>query len=126
MGRYLAAGLLLLLAAGIFTGCRKSAAPETRPPGTAPTETKVHETVPAISTPGQTEPAPTGQFGQLMASAENLEEAQKLAELYGIRLVDFFDRVAVFHTDEDPDAVILRGERNGWPRLYRNGVSRVF
>ena len=125
MGKYATAGLLLLLAAMAFSGCQKKTASETVPSKTVPAETASLETIPA---PGfaETVPGDVSEDGQLMASAENLEEAQKLAELYGIELVDYGYRVALFRTDEDPRAVIQRGKENGWPELSLNHTAKAF
>ena len=58
--------------------------------------------------------------GQLLCLVETREEAENLAALYGIALVDFGEGVAVFYTEEDPDAVIARGLENGWQELSLN------
>lgn len=125
MGRYITAGLLILLAAALVSGCRKNVASETIPPKTVPAETASLETIPA---PEFTETAPgeISQNGQLIASAETLEEAQKLAELYGIELVDYGYHIALFRTEEDPKAVIQRGRENGWPELSLNHTAKAF
>lgn len=57
---------------------------------------------------------------QLMALVETEEEAQSIAEQYGIEFESFSDGVAVYKTEEDPAAVIARGEENGYPPLYLN------
>lgn len=57
---------------------------------------------------------------QLMALVENEEEAESIAEQYGIEFVSFSDGVAVYRTEEDPAEVIARGEANGFPTLYLN------
>ena len=125
MGRYITVGLLILLAAALVSGCRKNVASETIPPKTVPAETAPLETIP---TPGfaETVPGDISQKGQLMASAETLEEAQKLAELYGIELVDYSYQIALFRTEEDPRAVIQRGKENGWPELSLNHTAKAF
>lgn len=63
---------------------------------------------------------------ELYALAETEEEAQKLAELYGIELVDFSDGVATFHTEENPHKVIERGIQNGWPRIEVNHTGVIY
>ncbi len=57
---------------------------------------------------------------QLLCAAESREAAEDLAELYGIILVDYQNGYACFFTEEDPDAVILRGKSQGWPVLSLN------
>lgn len=59
---------------------------------------------------------------ELMCLADSREEAQRIADLYEIELVSWEEHVAVFHTEEDPNEVIRRGEANDWPRLDINHV----
>ena len=80
----------------------------------------------------QTQPKKTRQdpdavcpTGQLLCSVESREEAETLAECYGITLVSYSNGLAVFYTEEDPRDVIQRGRDNGWPELSRN-VVRYF
>jgi len=63
---------------------------------------------------------------ELTAFVEDEAAAKTLAELYGITLVSFSNRVAVYHTEEDPKTVIARGEKNGWPELAINRKSSAF
>lgn len=62
---------------------------------------------------------------ELIASVKSQEEAQELAELYGIELVKFQSGVASFHTEENPVNVIARGEANDWPRLELNHLGKA-
>lgn len=55
--------------------------------------------------------------GRLMCTAESMEQAQQIAQQYGIELLKFRHGVAVFSTEEDPRAVIERGLEQGWPEL---------
>ncbi len=57
---------------------------------------------------------------ELIALTDNKEEAEKLAKLYEIELVDYSYGVASFHTKEDPHAVIERGRKNGYKLLDLN------
>ena len=57
---------------------------------------------------------------ELFARAASEEEAQSIADLYGIALVRYVHGVASYHTEEDPGAVVARGVENGWPRLEIN------
>ena len=61
----------------------------------------------------------------LVCSAETLEEAEAIAEQYGIKLVDFSYGVATFFTEEDPREVIQRGLDNAWPELSLNRISQL-
>ena len=63
---------------------------------------------------------------ELTASANSEEEARDIAEKYGIELVSYGLGVAVFHTDEDPSAVIERGKKQGLPVLSKNTRSTTF
>jgi len=63
---------------------------------------------------------------QLLGVAESREEAESLAELYGITLVNFNYRFASFYTEEDPYEVIRRGEENGWPPLSLNRTLNLY
>ena len=63
---------------------------------------------------------------ELTATAGSEEEARDIAEKYGIELVDYGLGVAVFHTDEDPSAVIERGKKQGLPVLSKNTRSITF
>ena len=125
MGRYITTGLLLLLVAVAFPGCRENPFSETVPPKTVFEETTVPGVTPA---PEDTESVPTdvSPRGQLMALVETQEEARKLAELYGIELVEYGEQVALFHTEEDPQTVIQRGVENGWPELSLNRPAHAF
>lgn len=61
----------------------------------------------------------------LMAEVESREEAEEIAELYGITLVRYDTRLATFYTQEDPLEVIRRGEEQGWPQLSLNTVQKA-
>lgn len=56
----------------------------------------------------------------LMAMVETEEEAEKIAEQYGIEMVSFSDGVAVYQTDEKLADVLARGREQGYPQLYLN------
>lgn len=63
---------------------------------------------------------------QLMALTDTEEQAQEIADLYGITLVSYEMGVAVYHTEEDPLEVIARGQDNGYPTLSPNFVQTIF
>lgn len=58
----------------------------------------------------------------LMASVKSEEEAQEIAEQYGVELIAFENGIALYHTEEDPFEVIARGQENGYPQLSINFV----
>lgn len=61
--------------------------------------------------------------GQLFCVAEDQAQAEEVAALYGISLVEFGEGVAVFYTEEDPGTVIERGLAKGWPELSLNSMD---
>ncbi|MBD5483998.1 MAG: hypothetical protein HDR18_00465 [Lachnospiraceae bacterium] len=61
----------------------------------------------------------------LMASVDTQEEAEEIAEQYGITLVSFENGIAVYQTEEDPYDVITRGQENGYHELSVNFIRRV-
>lgn len=85
---------------------------------TAPSRT------PAFTTPDPTaEPAGIiDEAAPLISRASSREEAQEVAQLYGITLLDFSHGAALYHTEEDPREVIRRGRENGWPELTLNYI----
>jgi hypothetical protein len=54
---------------------------------------------------------------QLIGEAQTQEEAQQIADLYGIELISFNYGIAVFKTEEPAEDVIERGKQNCWPLL---------
>ena len=82
------------------------------------------------TTPVSASPAPAASAGEpaegqeLFCLAESREKAEELASLYEIEFVDYAHGVATFHA-EDPQAVIARGEQNGWPELSLNRVEQL-
>lgn len=54
---------------------------------------------------------------QLTALTDSLEEAQEIADLYGIELDSYSYGVAVYHTDKDISEVIQLGLDNDYPTL---------
>ena len=61
----------------------------------------------------------------LLASVATQEEAEKIAEQYGITLVSYENGIAVYQTQEDPYDVITRGQENGYHELSINYIRRV-
>lgn len=62
---------------------------------------------------------------ELIAAVISDEEAQEIAELYGIELIEVNYGIAVYHTEEDPKTVIQRGIDNGWPPVGQNRSSSL-
>lgn len=63
---------------------------------------------------------------QLTALTDTEEQAQEIAEQYGITLVSYEMGVAVYHTEEDPLEVIARGQEKGYPALSPNFVQSIY
>ena len=63
---------------------------------------------------------------ELFSVADSREDAETIAELYSVELVEYINGVASFHTEEDLNAVIQRGAEHGWPLLEINYVSKLF
>jgi len=107
--------LFLAVLLALLCGCRKQQPPakDGHPPEKIPVQTTA-----GISAPDAVDPE-----AQLMCSVENRDAAQKLAELYGIVLVDYQEGFACFYTQEDPREVIKRGAEQGWPLLSLNRLA---
>ena len=63
--------------------------------------------------------------GELMAVTGTQEEAERIAELYGIKLESFEEGVAVYSTTESVWDVISRGKKCGYPDLSPNYVREL-
>lgn len=109
--------VILLLALLLLCAC-SSDTPELTLPASPPEES-AESTIPTIFEDFSLI-SPTAQ---LMCIAETEEEAQEIAELYGITLVEYGYGVASFFTEENPREVIKRGQENGWPELSLNSIS---
>lgn len=75
----------------------------------------------------KTNPPQTGEIvegRELCCLCESEEEAKEIAELYGIELVGWSRGSAVFHTEDDPKAVIEYGKENDLPLLELNRKRR--
>ena len=62
----------------------------------------------------------------LMCIVESQEEAEAIAEQYGITLLECNHGVAVFYTEENPNEVIRRGMEQGWPELSLNQIRQSY
>ena len=59
----------------------------------------------------------------LVATAETRAAAEEIAELYGITLVSYELKVAVYSTDKDPMELIQMGAEKGYPAI---GINNSF
>lgn len=113
--------LFLGLTALLLSGCAGQARPEptqiaivtTQPPAPTSSAPETTETV------GAAEP-------QLMALTDTRAEAEDIARQYGITLVSWREGLALFFTEEDPESVVRRGAKNGWPQLSVNYQRELF
>ena len=62
---------------------------------------------------------------ELLCLADTEEEAQEIADMYGIELVEFGYGVATFHA-ENPQAVIQMGKEKGYPELSLNSNMELY
>lgn len=69
---------------------------------------------------------PPAQTHELIASAATCEEAQAIAEQYGIQLQHWESGVALYTTERDPQAVIDEGVAMGYPPLSPNVTYELF
>lgn len=65
------------------------------------------------------------EMNELIGEVESEEEAEKIAKLYGIVLLEYQGNIALFRTEEDPLDVIARGEKEGYPQLWLNDIRRT-
>ena len=59
----------------------------------------------------------------MVALADTKEEAERIADLYGITLVSFDYGVAVYETTKNPQELIELGEKNQYPAI---GINNTF
>ena len=120
--------LTILLLAAVLCACGPTAAPAPEKPAPEKPQPTVAPAATAAPTAPATgdgiQPDAVSPEAQLLAKTETEAEAEELAELYGITLVKYRNGLARFHTEEDPRAVIRRGQENGWPELTLNRVSK--
>ncbi len=62
---------------------------------------------------------------ELLCLCDSEEDAEEIADMYGIELVNFSYGVATFHA-ENPREVISLGQEKGYPALEFNGVMHIF
>ena len=104
----------------LLAGCGQSLQPE-KPSPDAGAPSMKPERSEAPATPTQE----AEMKGNLMAWAETLADAEKIASLYGINLVAYSNKIALFYTDQDLDELIQTGKENGWPELSKNNPVTI-
>ena len=60
-----------------------------------------------------------------MAKAKDREEAEKIAKLYGIRLIDFQYGVATYETTKKTEELLRIGKENNYPALFQNQTKSI-
>ena len=63
---------------------------------------------------------------EVIALADSEEQAQHIAELYGITLKSYSLGVAVYTTDKDISALIQMGKENNYPELALNHQVQLY
>ncbi|MBR6208160.1 MAG: hypothetical protein IKQ69_04105 [Oscillospiraceae bacterium] len=127
MKTLLAAALVLLFA---LVGCGKVVPPQLpeKPAAGVATPEPARTPKPAHDVSAKPTSSPSaGEYPEgreLFALAETEEAARAIAEEYGIELVEYRYGIAVFHTQEDPYAVVRRGAENGWTPLEVNTFKK--
>lgn len=111
--------IFLSLTALLLSGCAGSQKPQ-------PAEATVVTVQPPACTQSQTEETAGAVEPQLMALTDTEKAAEEIAGQYGITLVSWQDGLALFFTEEDPEAVVRRGVKNGWPELSVNYQRELF
>lgn len=116
----LMAGLILLAAAGMC-GCgdNREYVQMTSDNDDSVNFSPLSETEPDF-TPAQEETSP-----QLTALADTLEEAQEIADLYGIQLDNYSYGVAAYSTDKDIEELITFGQEHNYPTLAPNQKMEI-
>lgn len=80
------------------------------------------------SVSGDSDEEESEETTRLTALADDLEEAEKIADLYGIELDSYSYGVAVYVTDKDVQELLSLGEENDYPTLapnYKNKLHTV-
>lgn len=63
---------------------------------------------------------------ELVALADTREEAEKIAELYGIELSSYSSGVATYTTDKNAQELIEFGAENDYPELTPNYENKLY
>lgn len=114
--------LFIAFLALLLCGCQRSGKADYIPKETtSPTVTS------ELQTPvDETFHVPVDEDAQLLCQVQSQEEADAVAELYGIELVSYYHGLATYRTEENPREVILRGETQGWPELSLNQIMKPY
>lgn len=126
----LALGIILLSAVGLC-GCGGSREYAEMTTDNAKTseltllEDADRELSPSADANAELSPTTEPDSPQLTALADSLEEAQEIADLYGIELDSYSYGVAAYSTDKDISELLRMGEENDYPTLAPNQTSVI-
>lgn len=112
---------LLLLAAFVLWGCggdREYVQMNTD-------DTELKEFIPIEQASEETVPTPPEDSPQLTALVDTLEEAQEIADLYGIELDSYSYGVAAYRTDKDIEELLRFGQEQDYPTLEPNQTNEI-
>lgn len=114
--------LLAAVLAVILCGCRRtgqSEIPLRDVSGTVPTS---EHRIPVTET---AETQTETKKPLLYCRVESREEAEEIADLYGLELLSSEGSYVTFWTDSDPNEVIRLGQEKGWPPLSLNRAMQL-
>lgn len=83
------------------------------------------ELSPSAGANAELSPTKGAKSPQLTALADSLEEAQEIADLYGIELDSYSYGVAAYSTDKDISELLRIGEENDYPTLAPNQTNVI-
>lgn len=66
-----------------------------------------------------------GEATRMMALADTREEAENIASLYEMELVDFSNGVAVYETTQDPYELMKMGEMKKYPTISIDHILTI-
>ena len=110
MKKYAFCCIVLLFAAFSLCSCGKRE--QVLSPGASPAVSAAPVHSPAVA-----------EGEELLCLCDSQEEAERIAGLYGIELVEYSYGVATFHAEGDLSALIEQGKAEGWPGLSFNGTD---
>lgn len=113
-------GLILLTAIALW-GCGSNR--EYVQLNTDDTESKIF--TPLEKADADANPVTPEDSPQLTALVDTLEEAQEIADLYGIELDSYSYGVAAYRTDKDIGDLLLFGQEHDYPTLAPNQTNEI-
>ncbi|MDE6995481.1 MAG: hypothetical protein K2P41_13855 [Lachnospiraceae bacterium] len=125
-------GLILLTVAGLIGCGRKRELVEPADLAAKSTEREliaipmpISEREHAVSSEEQSADSESEETTRLTALAEDMQEAERIADLYDIELDSFSYGVATYVTDKDVQELMNLGEENDYPTLAPNYKNKL-